>query len=50
MPPGTLNVYYILVIHTDDAQVIFVLIAPSQPWWHWDQFVHNYQKSDNTLL
>ena len=30
-PPGTLNVFYILVIHTDNAQVSFVLIALCQP-------------------
>ena len=29
IPPGTLNVFYILVIHTDNAQVSFVLIAHS---------------------
>ena len=31
IPPGTLNVFYILVIHTDNAQVIFVLIEVCQP-------------------
>ena len=31
IPPGTLNVFYILVIHTDNAQVSFVLIALCQP-------------------
>ena len=30
-PPGSLNVFYILVIHTDNAQVIFVLIEVCQP-------------------
>ena len=31
IPPETLNVFYILVIHTDNAQVSFVLIALCQP-------------------
>ena len=31
IPPGTLNVFYILVIHTDSAQMSFVLIALCQP-------------------
>ena len=31
IPPGTLNVFYILVIHIDNAQVSFVLIALYQP-------------------
>ena len=30
-PPGTLNVFYILVIHTDNAQVSFVHIEVCQP-------------------
>ena len=30
-PPGTLNVFYILVIHTDNAKVSFVLIELCQP-------------------
>ena len=30
-PPGSLNVFYILVIRTDNAQVIFVLIEVCQP-------------------
>ena len=31
IPTGTLNVFYILVIHTDNAQVIFVLTEVFQP-------------------
>ena len=31
IPPGTLNTFYILVIHTDNAQVSFVLIEVCQP-------------------
>ena len=30
IPPGTLNVFYIQVIHTDNAHVSFVLIALCQ--------------------
>ena len=30
-PPGSFNVFYILVIQTDNAQVIFVLIEFCQP-------------------
>ena len=30
-PPGTLNVFYILVIHTDNAQMSFEPIALCQP-------------------
>ena len=31
IPPWSLNVFYVLVIHTDNAQVSFVLIALCQP-------------------
>ena len=31
IPPGTLNMFYILVIHTDNAQMSFLLIALCQP-------------------
>ena len=30
-PPGTLNVFYLLVIQTNNAQVSFVLIEVCQP-------------------
>ena len=30
IPPGTLNVFYILVIHTNNAKMIFVLIGVCQ--------------------
>ena len=30
-PPGTLNVFYTLVIHTNNGHMIFVLIEVCQP-------------------
>ena len=31
IPSGTLNMFYILLIHTDNAQMSFILIALCQP-------------------
>ena len=41
IPPKTLKVFYILVIHTDNTQVSFVLIALCQP----GGTVFNFSKS-----
>ena len=41
IPPGTLNVFYIQVIHTDNAKVSFVLIALCHP----DGAAINFSKS-----
>ena len=50
-PPGILNVFNILVIHTDNAQVIFVLIEVCQPGGAAINFskIALKSKSDNTF-
>ena len=45
IPPGTSNMFYILVIHTDNAQVSFLLIALSQP----GGAVVNFSKSPQNI-
>ena len=50
IPPGTLNVFYILVIHIDNAQVSFVLIALCQPGGAAINFSKSPQNQNQTTL
>ena len=50
IPPGTLNVFYILVIHTGNAQMSFVLIALCQPGGAAINFSKSARNQNQTTL
>ena len=50
IPPGTLNMYYILVMHTDNAQMSFVLIALCQPGGTAINFSKSARNQNRTTL
>ena len=50
IPPGTLNIFHILVIHTDNAQMSFVLVALCQPGGAAINFSQSPQNQNQTTL
>ena len=50
IPPGTLNVFYILAIHSDNSQVSFVLVALWQPGGDAINFSKSPQNQNLTIL
>ena len=50
IPPRTLNVFYILVIHNDNTQVSFVLIALCQPGGAAINFSKSHRNQNQTTL
>ena len=50
IPPGTLNMFYILVIHSDNAQISFVLIALCQPGGAAINFSKSLRNQNQTTL
>ena len=50
IPPWTLNVFYILVIHTDNAKVSFVLITLCQPGGAAINFSKSLRNQNQTIL
>ena len=50
IPPGTLNIFYILVIHTDNNNMKFVLIALCQPGGAAINFSKSARNQNRTTL